>query len=78
MTGEGVILSAKKLVIGMAKVPFVGHEVDSLQLNMSQARINCTIAFTQPVTLEELSSFLGMVNYFRDHLRSYSRHSFHI
>ena len=24
-----VILSAKKLVIGMAKVPFVGHEVDS-------------------------------------------------
>ena len=33
---KGVILSAKKLLIGMTKVPFVGHEVDSLGLNMSQ------------------------------------------
>jgi len=41
---KGVILSAKKLVIGMSKVPFVGHEVDSLGLNMSQARIDSTIA----------------------------------
>ena len=30
-----VILSAKKLVIGVTKVPFVGHEVDSPGLNMS-------------------------------------------
>jgi hypothetical protein len=75
---KGVILSAKKLVIGMAKIPFVGHDVDSLGLNMSQARINSTIAFTQPATLKELSSFLGLVNYFRDHLRSHSRHSHHL
>ena len=27
---KGVILSANKLVIRMTKVPFVGHEVDSL------------------------------------------------
>ena len=27
---KGVILSAKKLVIGMISVPFVGHEVDSV------------------------------------------------
>ena len=75
---KGVILSVKKLVIGMAKVPFVGHEVDSLGLNMSQARINSIIAFTQPATQKELSSFLGLVNYFRDHLRSHSRHSHHL
>ena len=47
-----VILSAKKLVIRMTKVPFVGHEVDSLGLNMSQARIDSTIVFTKPATLK--------------------------
>ena len=72
---KGVILSAKKLVIGMTKVPFVGHEVDSLGLSIYQARIDSTIAFTKLVTLKELSSFLGLVNYFRDHLRNHSRHS---
>jgi len=66
---EIVILSAKKLVIVMTKVPFVGHEVDSLKLNMSQARINSTIAFTKPATLKELSTFLGLVNY---HLLNHS------
>ena len=75
---KGVILSAKKLVIGMTKVPFVGHEVDSLGLDMSQARIDSTIAFTKPASLKELSSFLGLVNYFRDHLRNHSRHSHHL
>ena len=39
-----VILSAKKLV---TKVPFIGHEVDSLGLNMSQAQIDSRIAFTK-------------------------------
>ena len=73
-----MILSTKKVVIGTTKLPFVGHEVDSLGLHMSQARINSTMTFTQPATLKELSSFLGLVNYFRDHLRSHSRHSHHL
>jgi len=32
---KGFILSAKKLVIGMSSVPFVGHEVASVGLNMT-------------------------------------------
>ena len=31
---KGVILSAKKSVIGMERVTFVGHDVDSQGLNM--------------------------------------------
>ena len=75
---KGVIMSAKKLVVGITKVHFVGHEVDTLGLNMSQAQIDGTIAFTKPATLKELSSFLGLVNYFRDHLQNHSRHSHHL
>ena len=56
---KGVSLSAKKMVIGMRSVPFVGHEVDSVVLNMTQARIESMVAFTKQGTLKELSSFLG-------------------
>jgi len=41
---------------------------------MSQAQI----AFTKPATLKELSSFLSLANYFRDHLRNHSRHSHYL
>ena len=72
---KGVLLSAKKLVIGVSSVQFVGYEVDSAGLNMTKARIESTVAFTKPGSLKELSSFLGVVNYFRDHIRNHSQHA---
>ena len=75
---QGSHSQRKKLVIGMTKVPIAGHEVDSLGLNMSQARIDSTIAFTKPASFKELSFFLGLLNYFRDHLRNHSRHSHYL
>jgi len=59
----------------MSSVPFVCREVDSVGLNMTQARIESTVAFTKPGTLKELSSFLGVVNYFRDHMCNHSQHA---
>ena len=69
---KNVTLNAKKLTIGKDKVQFVGHEIDSCGINMSQKRIEGTIAFAEPSTLKELQSFLGLVNYFKDHLRDHS------
>ena len=39
---------------------------------MSQKRIESTIAFCKPTSLKELQSFMGVVNYFKDHLRDHS------
>ena len=39
---------------------------------MSQKRIESTIAFYKPTSLKELHSFMGVVNYFKDHLRDHS------
>ena len=36
--------------------------------NISQKRIEGATAFTTPRTLKELKSFLGLINYFKDHL----------
>jgi len=46
---------------------------------MSQKRVQSTINFVKPVTLTELYSFLGLVNYFRDHILQHSSvaHSLH-
>ena len=68
----------KKLVIGMERVTFVGHDVDSQGLNMTEPRIASTIAFKTPETLKELMSFLGLVNYFRDHVMNHSTHDHHL
>ena len=51
---KGVILSAKKLVIGMDRVTFVDHDVDSEGLNMTEPRIASAIAFKTPESLKEL------------------------
>ena len=54
------------------------HELDSTGINMSQKRIQ-SIQFVKPTTLTELYLFLGLVNYFRDHISQHSAlaHSLH-
>ena len=68
---KNVTLSAKILYLGFDTVPFVGHELDS-SVNMTQKRIESTIQLAQPNSLTELYSFLGLVNYFRDHIPQHS------
>ena len=74
-----VTLSAKELYLSFDTVPFVGHELDSTGINMSQKRVKSTINLVKPVALIELYSFLGLVNYFRDHIPQHSSvaHSLH-
>ena len=55
---KNVTLSAKKLYLGFDTVQFVGHELDSTGINMTQKRIESTIQFVQPNSLIELYSFL--------------------
>jgi hypothetical protein len=69
---KNVTLNAKKLVIGVDTVPFVGHEISATGINMSKKRIESATSFSKPNSLKELQSFLGLVNYFKDHLRDHS------
>jgi len=77
---NGVIFSAKKLVIGVSSVQFVGHELDSAGLNRYDEGQNRKPGLVGSLhkarkSLKELSSFLGVVNYFRDHMRNHSQHA---
>ena len=69
---KNVTLNAKNLVIRCDTVPFVGHEISATGINMSKKQIESAISFCKPNSLKELQSFLGLVNYFKDHLRDHS------
>jgi hypothetical protein len=68
---KSVTRKTKKLHLGFNSVQFVGHELDSTGINITQKRIEGTIQLAQPNSLTELYSFLGLVNYFRDHSRAF-------
>jgi hypothetical protein len=65
-------LNPTKLKLGCTEVEFVGHVIDSDGINMSQKRIDNTINIRLPENLKELHGFLGVANYFRDHIKNHS------
>ena len=52
----------------LTTISFVGHGIDSEGINMSQKRVESTIDVIRPTNLKELYSFIGVVNYFHDHI----------
>jgi len=63
-----VTLNPKKVHLGLQTISFVGHEIDSEGINMSQKRVESTIDVIRPTNLKELYSFIGLVNFFHDHI----------
>ena len=55
---HNVTLNAKKLMMGFDIITFVGHDIDVKGINMSQKRIESTIAFCKLTSLKELQSFM--------------------
>ena len=54
---RNVTLNAEELIIGFDTTPFVGHDIDAKCINVSQKRIESTIASCKPTSPKELQSF---------------------
>lgn len=67
-----ILLHPKKCAFGMGETEFVGHIIDGEGKRMSPEKIRKVLDRARPYTVKELRSFLGLVNYFRDHI---SRHA---
>ena len=67
-----VSLNPKKCQLGAMEVEFVGHIIDENGLRMSEAKLQKVIDFTKPMVAKGLKSFLGLANYFRDHIKNHS------
>ena len=67
-----LFLKAKKCYFGYAEIDFVGKVLSEKGLQMSQAKKRSVLDFPKPVIANQLKSFLGLVNYFRDFILNQS------
>ena len=69
---KNISLKAAKLKLGMKKVEYVGKEISKEGITMSSKKIKGLTDFPMPTKTTELRSFLGLTNYFRDHVPNHS------
>jgi hypothetical protein len=61
-----------KCELGKERLKFLGHVIDASGISMSDAKINKVLDFPLPKTVKELRSFVGLCNYFSEHIRDSS------
>ena len=64
----GVVVHPKKAKLGMKELEYVGHLIDKHGLHFSKTKRLEVFNFPKPVTQRHVNMFLGLVNYFRDHV----------
>ena len=69
---HNISLNPKKCKFGMKKVEYCGKEISVKGLSVSTKQKNTVLDFPKPVQRKHLKSFLGLVNYFRDHVPNHS------
>ena len=67
-----IFLKAIKCKLGMSEVEYVGKTVSKDGLRMSEKQIKGVTDFLKPVNNTQMRSFLGFVNYFRNHVPNHS------
>jgi hypothetical protein len=69
-----ITLNVDKCKLGLEQVEYVGHTIDSEGLTFSPEKLNKVKDFVLPTKQSKLKSFLGLTNYFRDHVRLYCQY----
>jgi hypothetical protein len=72
LRAKGILVNPDKVEIGLEQLEYVGHLLDRDGLHMTEDKLNSIRNFPLPVLKRELKSFLGLANYFRDHVRNHS------
>lgn len=68
MREHHLVVSKKKVKLGMIKIEYLGHIVSAAGLELSDTRKQGILQMAAPSTLKGVLSFLGAVNYCRDFL----------
>ena len=67
-----VLLNPDKVEIGLDRLEFVGHLLDGQGIHMTESKLDSIRNFPQPLLKRDLKQFIGLANYFRDHVRNHS------
>jgi hypothetical protein len=66
-----VLLKPKKCAFGMTKIEFVGHTTSEEGVSFSRGKLQEVLDFPRPVTQQQLRQFIGLANYYRDHVKNH-------
>ena len=69
---SNITLNPTKCKLGLPKVEFVGHTIDRHGLHFTRDKLDSVLNFPRPETKKQVKSFLGLANYFRDHILNHS------
>jgi len=72
LSDKGITLNPNKCKLGLEEVEYTGHVLDRSGLSFSEKKKESIVNFKLPENQKELRSFLGLANYFRDHIRNHS------
>jgi hypothetical protein len=65
-------LNPAKCKFGVSQVEYVGHMINKDGMTFSEDKLREVLDFPKPITHHGMKSFLGLANYFRDHIRNHS------
>ena len=66
----GLFINRNKCVFARTKVKFLGLELSSSGLDPVESKVYDICKMERPQTLSQLRRFLGMINYYRSHLKN--------
>lgn len=64
----GITINPSKCVLGQKQVKFLGYTVSEHGIKPTEEKTSTIKQFPKPNTVEELRRFLGMLNFYRDHI----------
>ncbi len=67
-----IFINPDKCKLGLSEVTYVGHTINSEGIHFSRSKIEGIMNIPLPSTQGGLKSFLGMANFFRDHVRGFA------
>jgi len=69
---HGITLNPDKCHLGLTQVEYVGHTINKNGLHFTRDKLDSVMNFPRPETMKNVKSFLGLANYFRDHISNHS------
>ena len=69
---HGITLNPEKCKLGLTEVEYVGHTINKYGLHFTRDKLDSVLNFPEPDTKQKVKSFIGLANYFRDHIQNHS------